>query len=211
MLFLEISAGQRTTSQIPADIISGWNLVYIKEECYGNSRNMKSKLCLLIWPPTDLSLIYRITFKIRWRYSNRSRRSIKTILECCLPTNAKLSVPVGDKGRVEIFVQETAGDDRGNVVELIPQTDEYIKYVVNGLCPKDDTVKQKTLDRIMLYSRAMGRMLVYHWPSLVLFMFFNLPHDLTTNNTRVQLHGFAIMTPFFKNCECIFSLPCALL
>jgi hypothetical protein len=119
----------------------------------------------------------------------------------------KLSVPVGDKGRVEIFVQETAGDDRGNVVELIPQTDEYIKYIVNGLC-----VKQKTLDRVMLYSRAMGRMLVYHWPSLVLFMFFNPLHDLTTNNTRVQLHGFAIMTPFFKNCECsIFSLPCALL
>jgi hypothetical protein len=42
----------------------------------------------------------------------------------------KLSVPVGDKGRVGIFYLDTAGDGRGNVHELIPQSDDFLRNKV---------------------------------------------------------------------------------
>jgi hypothetical protein len=93
----------------------------------------------------------------------------------------KLSVPVGDKGRVGIFDLDTAGDGRGNVHELIPQSDDFLRNKVLGLCPKDviagrDKLVETTLCRIKLYARAMGRILVCHWLSwslcsLVFFVF----------------------------------------
>jgi hypothetical protein len=52
-LFGDISRdelGQRTTSGIPADIISEWNVVFTKDKCYGNSRKMRGKQCIIFEP-----------------------------------------------------------------------------------------------------------------------------------------------------------------
>lgn len=106
-----------------------------------------------------------------------------------------LSIPVKVRGksvRSVLFCQETAGKIRESVIELLPRLDDDLEREVRGIAKMDDSTDQgspevdaiveKSIDRIKLYSRVMGRMLLHA---------FICGHPVSS----------AVMTPFFMNCK----------
>jgi len=80
-----------------------------------------------------------------------------------------LAVPVGKSGiKVPIFEQGTAGDKRGNVLEIIPIHDDELRRRIQAVLLKDEKYSSpevedlidRSIIRIEKYARAMGRIMV---------------------------------------------------